>query len=98
MPDRSARVNSRLVRTIIAVLALACLGRIVTAAQGNRDAAKVMNPVAATPESVAAGKQIFTRNCATCHGINAEGGPGNDVIPAAPVLTDDKSDHGSTAV
>jgi len=49
-----------------------------------------------SPESVAAGKQIFTRNCATCHGVNAEGGPGNDLIPAAPDLTDDKWDHGST--
>ena len=89
-------MDSRLVRTIIAALALACLGRIVTVAQGNPEAAKVKNPVAATPESVAAGKQIFTRNCATCHGINAEGGPGNDLIPPAPDLTDDKWDHGST--
>src|SRR5437762_2412266 len=96
MSDRIARVNSRLVRTIIAVLTLAWLARIVAAAQGNPDAAKVKNPVAATPESVAAGKQIFTRNCATCHGITAEGGPGNDLIPAAPDLTDDKWDHGST--
>jgi cytochrome c oxidase cbb3-type subunit 3 len=89
-------VDSRLFRTIIAALALACLGRIVIAAQGNPEAAKVKNPVAATPESVAAGKQTFTRNCATCHGSNAEGGPGNDLIPAAPDLTDDKWDHGST--
>jgi hypothetical protein len=70
-------VASRLFRTINAALALACLGRIVIAAQGNPEAAKVKNPVAATPESVAAGKQIFTRNCATCHGSNAEGGPGD---------------------
>ena len=90
-------MDSRLFfRTIIAALALASLGRIGIAAQGNADAAKVRNPVAATPESIAAGKQIFTRNCATCHGINAEGGPGNDLIPPAPDLTDDKWDHGST--
>jgi mono/diheme cytochrome c family protein len=96
MNDRSTRVDSRLLRTIIAALALACLGRLVSAAQGNAEAAKVRNPVAVTPESVAAGKQIFTRNCATCHGINAEGGPGNDLTPPAPDLTDDKWDHGST--
>ena len=89
-------MDSRLLRTIIAALALACLGRLVSAAQGNAEAAKVRNPVAVTPESVAAGKQIFTRNCATCHGINAEGGPGNDLTPPAPDLTDDKWDHGST--
>ncbi len=89
-------MNSRLFRTIIAALVLACLGRIVIAAQGNPEAAKVKNPVAATPESVAAGKQTFQRNCAPCHGSTAEGGAGNDLIPAAPNLTDDKWDHGST--
>ena len=89
-------MNSRFLRTIIAALALASLGGIVIAGQGSPEAAKVKNPVAASPDSVAAGKQIFSRNCATCHGINAEGGPGNDLIPPAPDLTDDKWDHGST--
>ena len=65
-------------------------------AQGNPEAATVKNPVAATPESIAAGKQTFQRNCATCHGINAEGGAGNDLIPAAPDLTDAEWRHGST--
>src|SRR3981189_103457 len=88
-------VDSRLFRTIIAAFALACLGRIAIAAQGNPEAAKVKNPVTATPESVAAGKQIYTQKCATCHGSNGEGGPGNDLIPAAPSLVDDKWDHGS---
>lgn len=83
-------------RTIVAALVLGCLCHIVFAAQGNPDAAKVKNPVAATPESIAAGKKIFQKTCAPCHGINAEGGPGNDLIPAAPDLTDDKWDHGST--
>ncbi len=89
-------MDSRLFRTIIAALVLACAGRIVIAAQGNPDAAKVTNPVAATPESVMAGTQTFQRNCAPCHGKTAEGGAGNDLIPAAPDLTDDKWDHGST--
>jgi len=83
-------------RTIVAALVLACLGRIGIAAQGNPDAAKVKNPVAATPISVAAGKRIFQKSCSPCHGINAEGGPGNDLIPAAPNLTGAKWDHGST--
>ena len=83
-------------RTIFAALALACLSRIAIAAQGNPNAAKVKNPVGATPESVAAGKRIYQKSCAPCHGINGQGGPGNDLIPAAPDLTDDKWDHGST--
>ena len=88
-------MNSRLFRTLIAALALACAARIVTSAQGNPEAAKVKNPVASTPESIAAGKTVYTK-CAPCHGINGEGGPGNDLIPAAPSLVDDKWDHGST--
>ena len=83
-------------RTIFATLVLASLGRIAIAAQGDPNAAKVKNPVAATPESVAAGKGIYQKSCAPCHGINGQGGPGNDLIPASPDLTDDKWDHGST--
>ena len=89
-------MDSRLFRTIVAVFALACLGRIVIAAQGNPEAAKVKNPVATRPESVDAGKAVFQRNCAPCHGKTAEGGAGNDLIPASPSLVDDKWDHGST--
>jgi mono/diheme cytochrome c family protein len=77
------------------VLVLACAARIVIAAQGNPEAAKVKNPVASTPESIAAGKVVFAK-CAPCHGINGEGGPGNDLIPAAPSLVDEMWDHGST--
>ena len=86
-------MNTRVV-LIIAALALT-FAPIIILAQAN-PAAQLKNPVAATAESAAAGKQIFARNCATCHGVNAEGGPGNDLIPAAPDLTDDKWDHGST--
>ena len=64
--------------------------------QGNPDAAKIKNPVTASAESIAAGKQTYTRNCASCHGANAEGGPGNDLIPPSPSLVDDKWDHGSS--
>lgn len=89
-------MNARLFQSMIAVLTLACAGRIAVAAQGNPEAAKLTNPVAATPESVAAGKQGYGRYCAPCHGVTAEGGPGNDLIPAAPDLTDAMWDHGST--
>ena len=88
-------MHSRLFRTLIAALALACAARIVTSAQGNPEAAKVKNPTASSPESIAAGKVVYAK-CAPCHGINGEGGPGNDLIPAAPSLVDDKWDHGST--
>ena len=79
-------------RSLAFVTAMACLGGVV--ARGQSTALK--NPVTATAESIAAGKQIYTRRCASCHGIGGEGGPGNDLIPAAPDLTDATWDHGGS--
>lgn len=89
-------MDSRACRLALAIAAVACLARLVVAAQGNPAAATLKNPVAATPESVAAGRQVYQRSCATCHGTSGAGGPGNDLIPAAPSLIDDQWDHGST--
>jgi len=89
-------VTSHRFTTIAGVVALAFLGSIVLFAQGNGAAAAVKNPVAATAESVAAGQGTYRKSCAPCHGINAEGGSGNDLIPASPDLTDEMWDHGST--
>jgi len=77
---------------------LAAVGSIVVVAmaQGNPDAATIKNPVASTPESISDGKRVYQRYCASCHGANAEGGAGNDLIPAAPDLTDKEWKHGST--
>lgn len=74
-----------------AVLALACLAAGVVAA-----GAQAGNPVPVTPESISAGQQLYLRNCASCHGRTGDGGPGNDLIPAAPSLVDDQWDHGSS--
>ncbi len=83
-------------RAILIGILPAFLTGIVVMAQGNPEAAKIKNPVAATPESIDAGKQVFRRYCASCHGTTAEGGSGSDLIPAAPDLTDSEWKHGST--
>jgi mono/diheme cytochrome c family protein len=80
---------------VLAVLPVWVAG-VAIAAQGNPEAAKIKNPVPASEESIAAGKQLYTRNCAPCHGINAEGGIGNDLSPPSPDLTDAQWDHGGT--
>ena len=89
-------MNSRLFRIVVVQIMLICAIGIMAKGQGNPEAAKMKNPVAASPESIAAGKQIYQRSCATCHGANGEGGPGNDLIPAAPSLVDEQWDHGSS--
>ncbi len=88
-------MNPRPFRTIVAACVMACAVQLVILAQGNPEAALLKNPVAATAESIAAGKKAYAK-CASCHGINGEGGPGNDLIPAAPSLVDAEWDHGST--
>jgi mono/diheme cytochrome c family protein len=72
------------------------LAAAAATAQGNPDAAAVKNPVPASAESIDAGKRLYQRHCASCHGANAEGGAGNDLIPAAPDLTDREWKHGGS--
>src|SRR5262245_15952847 len=86
-------MSTHSLRVAFAVASLAVVG---VAGQGNPSAPLVRNPVASTAESVAAGKQTYVRRCASCHAASGEGGPGNDLIPAAPSLVDAQWDHGSS--
>ncbi len=62
------------------------------------DAAALKNPIAADDTSIAAGKMLFTSNCASCHGDAGLGdgkmGEKMNVKPAN--LTDANWKHGST--
>jgi mono/diheme cytochrome c family protein len=92
------RASSRSIGLLI--LALAAAAPSLNAQSGNaagqNTAAQMKNPVASTPESIAAGKRVYTRYCASCHGTNGEGGLGNDLIPGAPDLTDKEWKTGSS--
>jgi mono/diheme cytochrome c family protein len=90
------QVRRFFLRALLISIPLASPTGSVTMAQGNPEAAKVKNPVPATPESIAAGKPVYQRYCANCHGLNLEGGPGNDLIPPAPDLTGKEWRHGSS--
>ena len=68
--------------TVGSLLAMvACAASLLVAQQsvtaprrgGNPEAAKIKNPVAATPESVAAGKRAYGQLCANCHGPTGKG-------------------------
>ena len=95
-------------RATVSMLAIVLVGGpLVSTGQQASDpgAAAMKNPVAATPESLAAGKKAYDANCAACHGNLAQGAEKAGVLISIiqeqggkqpPDLTDDKSDHGST--
>ena len=88
----------RAFRALIPVFVLAAAAAV--AAQnpgGSPDAAKMKNPVAASPESIAKGKELYTKNCRFCHGTDAKGdGPMAPQGTHPSNLTDAKWDRGST--
>jgi len=63
---------------------------------GNPEAAKVKNPVAAAPASLAAGKRSYQRLCEKCHGPEGHGDGTAVTEKQPPDLTDTKWDFGSS--
>jgi len=61
-------------------------------------AAALKNPVAADATSVAAGKQIYDKQCAGCHGDTGkgDGAMGEELNPKPANLADADWKHGST--
>ena len=98
--------HSRFRRAALPVFAILILGGVVSTQESrNPNAAALKNPVAATPESIAAGKKAYDANCASCHGNRAQGAEKAGVLISIiqeqggrqpPDLTDDRWDHGST--
>lgn len=84
------------------VVALAAVMAVAISAQeekrgGNAEAAKLKNPVAVSPESIAAGEAIYMKRCRGCHGRELTGGPPKEAGDhEASNLVDDKWDHGGT--
>ena len=63
----------------------------------NPEAQKLKNPVASTAEAIEAGKKIYLRHCASCHGKGAKGDGGMSLSGGTPSdLTDETWDYGST--
>jgi mono/diheme cytochrome c family protein len=61
-------------------------------------AAKLKNPVAADNASIAAGRQIYDKQCAGCHGDSGkgDGAMGEELNPKPADLADADWKHGST--
>ncbi len=62
------------------------------------EAARLKNPVASDAASIAAGKQAYDKQCASCHGDKGkgDGAMGEELNPKPPDLTDTDWKHGST--
>ena len=60
--------------------------------------AQAKDPVASTPESVASGAKLFSRNCQACHGKEGKGDglAGAKLEPKPSNLTDAEWKHGPT--
>jgi mono/diheme cytochrome c family protein len=64
---------------------------------GNPEAAKLANPVARTPESIAEGRRSYARLCVRCHGPEGKGDGGGAGAGGQPAdFTDDVWDFGAT--
>ena len=83
---------------IIGVIICVCVAMAAAQNPGGSDSGKKMkNPVPSSPESIAKGKELFTKNCRFCHGADAKGnGPMAPEGTHPSDLTDAKWDRGST--
>ena len=69
-------------RSTVSVLSILVVAGAVVSTQvpQNPSAALLKNPVAATPESLVAGKAAYDAHCAGCHGNRAQGAPKAGVV------------------
>jgi len=66
-------------------------------ARRNPEAQKIKNPEPQNAESIEAGKKVYQRYCAACHGPSGKGDGGLALSGGEPSdLTDDAWDYGST--
>lgn len=63
---------------------------------GNPAAAKMANPVPATPDSIAGGRRVYQRLCGRCHGAQGKGDGSAASSVQPPDLTDEQWDYGSS--
>ncbi len=81
----------------IALVAAAGLWAPSLAQQHNAEAQKMKNPEPANAESVEAGGKLYTRHCASCHGIAGKGDGGMALSGGTPSdLTDAEWDYGAS--
>lgn len=69
----SRPVTGYLWACVFVVLSIGELAAQPVGTSGNAEARKLKNPVQATPRSIALGKELYSKNCRSCHGADAKG-------------------------
>jgi len=83
-------LRNRILLIVVLVVTAVTIG-------ASQEARSLKNPVANDRDAVEAGKKLFTRYCASCHGPQGKGDGSMALAGGTPSnLTDDKWDHGST--
>ena len=80
---------------LLSVLCVVSIGAQVNKG-GSPEAAKLENPVENTPDSAAAGRRVYQRMCARCHGPSGKGDGSTAGSTPPSDLTDQAWDYGST--
>ncbi len=95
---RHALLTAAVSTTLTLALSAAPQHQHEAGAHRHPDAAKVQNPVAPDATSISAGKAIYDKNCANCHGESGKGDGrmGEELNPKPSNLTDADWKHGST--
>lgn len=104
MFDQLARLTTlyRIGLTVVAALVSYATSAVAqdhpASAHRHPEAQQIQNPVPSSPESLAAGKDIYLRYCHTCHGRDGRGHTDMVEFLAYPPadLTDDTWRHGSS--
>ena len=89
-------------RSLVCCLLIVLLLSACSAGTSRMEAKAMKNPIEPTSKSIAAGKIVYDKYCAECHGVNGDGISEKAATLAATGkakpsnLIDDKWDHGST--
>jgi cbb3-type cytochrome c oxidase subunit III len=97
---RNSKITARrLLASLLGVLIVTIMWLAIQAQEPRRnpEAQKLKNPEPRTDESVEAGKKLYQRFCASCHGPQGKGDGGLALAGGTPSdLTDENWDYGST--
>ena len=98
--SRTGRVRVSALAVFLSVASGLMIEALIAEAQEprrNPEAQKIKNPVPGDAESIEAGKKLYHRHCASCHGPQGKGDGGMALSGGTPSdLTDETWDYGPT--